>query len=792
MKILFEEYHYDKIMTLDNDKILLSKVLAEAGVNAKHVESQTRLSIDYVGYFYSQQLKDCVFILPKVLIKEDGTLLDENIKPDKVFSIDGKRTSDSPEGKLSKKIQDFVYEFSVWVYRAIDVYRHRNPDSDIAVNPEITQMGRGHRRDRYTLVDIMLALLDYNRKNQDYLTFVLRNIHRGNNKINWTRTIAKNNVIVQGCDPIYVSPVNKKKQINYDEELLVIFYSILNYIHEKYNFPVHLNANFDLIKGKRFQQYLRGTGKRRLKQIKYKYFSDRDLVIWDLCYAFFDHAYKVAIQCDVHDYLLVHDFHAVFEDMIDELLSDKDSEIEKMKLQDDNKRLDHLYRYYGLTEDKKKAYYIGDSKYYPLGASIPDSSVAKQYTYARNLVQYDMDLFNSEKEDDRRKALGYRDEITEGYDIVPNFFISAQIKDVSEKGYKDDQIERKPIGDNKNFHISCHFKNRLYDRDTILVSHYNVNFLFVLALYAKDRHSEQKNWSNIVKEKFRKEIIAGLNEEFDFYAMTAHADVDSENYIKENFQSVLGKVFSPFDNKNNQQYYSLALRNPESIVLSNMEEQKKLRAEIKDENEAILFQLRNAFFVESCALGKSPYEVLPKVTPQLHTVIPDSFLTMHYLENYQDTSFLIGIVKDEDHLKWIYSREGGKRDDAYNVRIGKDVSGGVVKSRDDIRHAKFVILYKEGEEQKGIYKVFRVKNIGEMTKEQMIKTGYNNPHHDKYLCYFFDEEVTIGSLNIEKIIEEDKKAFKEKTKYEQVPPKYPKGKPIYLNGKTLKEYRLNG
>ena len=64
----------------------------------------------------------------------------------------------------------------------------------------------------------------------------------------------------------------------------------------------------------------------------------------------------------------------------------------------------NLYRYYGLTKDKKEVYYIGDSKYYPLGATISDTAVAKQYTYARNLVQYHMDLFNSDKEDEKKKA----------------------------------------------------------------------------------------------------------------------------------------------------------------------------------------------------------------------------------------------------------------------------------------------------------------------------------------------------------------------------------------------------
>ena len=163
---------------------------------------------------------------------------------------------------------------------------------------------------------------------------------------------------------------------------------------------------------------------------------------------------------------------------------------------------------------------------------------------------------------------------------------------------------------------------------------------------------------------------------------------------------------------------------------------------------------------------------------------------MHHLENYPNTSFLIGTVNDEDHLHWIFSREGGKRDDAYNVRIGKAVSGGVAKTRDEIKHAKFVVLYLFGKEDEGVYKTFRVKNIGELTKEQMIKTGYKDPGHDKYLCYFFDEEVTIGKLDIERIIEDDKAAFFEAAKNKPIKDDYPEGRPIYLTGAKLIEYRL--
>lgn len=341
--------------------------------------------------------------------------------------------------------------------------------------------------------------------------------------------------------------------------------------------------------------------------------------------------------------------------------------------------------------------------------------------------------------------------------------------------------------DGKEYDISYHFKNRLFDRDTLILQTYNINFLFVLACYVQGAGEHTKEIRGI----FRENIKTVLQEQYDFYAITAHADVDSVQYLRENFQIVLGKVFQPFELDGNQQYYSLALRKPDKIELDDKQRQNELRAAIADENEAVLFQLRQAFIVEPCPLGVNPKTVLPKVNPVARVEVPKQMLTLHHLENYPETSFLIGVVNDEDHLHWIFSREGGKRDDAYNVRIGKNVPGGVVKSRDEIKHAKFVVLYLSGKENGGVYKTFRVKNIGELTKEQMIKTGYKDPGHDKYLCYFFDEEVTIGNIDIQRIIEDDQKAFFETRKNNSIENEYPKGRPIYLNGARLIEYRID-
>lgn len=394
-------------------------------------------------------------------------------------------------------------------------------------------------------------------------------------------------------------------------------------------------------------------------------------------------------------------------------------------------------------------------------------------------------MFNDGNESDRVGHIKLRDDATEGYNIIPNFFISAN------------QNSLKPIDDIKlidsdkeeghrrqQYYLSRQFENRLFDRDTFLLAHYDVNFLFVVALYGRNHAASKVQWRAKVRRMFRKEIQQMLKENFEFYAMTGKSDVNPEAYIKENFQQLLGKVYHPFENRENsdQQYFSLALRKPEK------EMNASVREKVANENEAVMFDLKQAFYVARCPLGVDPRtlpeDVMPKVEPHPHDVIPTQFLTMHYLENYPTTTFLVGIVNGIDHLNWIFSRIGGKRDDAYNVRLGKDAHGGVVKSRDYVKHAKFVILYQAGEDK--VYKAFRVKNTGELTREQMIKQGYLNPHHDKYFCYFFDEEITLGDFDINGIIEADKKSYYADVTHKEA---YPNGQPIYITGEDLIKFR---
>lgn len=601
MKLLIEEYQYNAKDVVD----VLDGLFTLQDVDNK-------ISVSYVGYYYNPKIKDCVLILPKVLLDEPQKR-DENDRgrvfgkydPAKLIHLD------RDEVKLEPHEKKFLYEFAVWIHRAIVVYNTANENNGIVLRREIESDGNGTKKKSNTLLDVILNLIRFNKENRSFFTFILKNIHSGFNKINWGKTISSTATVVQGEEPIYLNPVNKKRQVNFDEELIVIFFSILNYVAERFGFRTEIPFGFKLITGNQFERYINGFGMRRLRQIKYKYYSDIAVRLWDLCYAFFDKTYQIKMSTSQSEYLLVKSFHIVFEAIIEELIGDNDVPA-GLKEQEDGKLVDHFYTYKGLIsnrEEENDVYYIGDSKYYKIGSDPKGEAVYKQYTYARNVIQWNLNLFLDEKskdsEKDRYKNIRLRDDITEGYNVIPNFFVSANINPAT-LSYEDKTEEHK-----KQPPISRHFNNRLYDRDTLILSHYDMNFLYVLSLYARNNASAKEAYKSSVREKFRKSIQEILNKSFTFYAMEAHPDVDGVKYLKEHFKDVVGKVFSPYQTDN---IYSLALDRS------------------YPESQELIDKLKEDFYVAECRLGKEPSSVIQRAKEQVggtirKVVYEGSFLT---------------------------------------------------------------------------------------------------------------------------------------------------------------------
>lgn len=778
MYILFEEHQYESSR--------VEKVLKDIYVLQ---DVDKRVSVQYVGYFYNPHLHDCVFILPKVLLTEQETLVGvkqesgEPVTPEMVLEPKGQE-------KLSKEYRKFIYEFSVWIYRALNVFYKSNPKSKAILYKHLPQAGKGRRHQAKTYLDIVLSLINFNQENRDFVLFTIKNLHRGNNKINWTRTISHSQAFVQDKDVVYLNPVNKKRIVNYEEELFVIFYSILNYLNGAYGFHTPINIQYDLITGKQFKQYMHGMGKTRLMQIKYKYFSDKALQLWDLCYVFFENSYRIAINTNAQEYLLAKSFNIVFEAMIDELIGTPHHDIPKgLADQDDGKRVDHMYTDLALTsaetQTNREVYYIGDSKYYKSGHPLTSESIYKQYTYARNVIQWNINLFLSDDtaydELDKQKRQADRGSfgdirlqdasMTEGYDVIPNFFISAFVNDDLRYNVQENIRPHKDRNEEHCTKVSYQFPDRLFDRDTLFLSQYDVNFLYVLFLYARNKANEKSQWKEYVRKKFRDEIRAVIQNEFMIYAMRARLGVDGALYLQQHFYELNGRVFQPYGEER-MTYFAYARP-----------------AKNLEKTQAQYDELSRYFVIEKCGMGQDPQDVLKPAIEQelLQPVAHSQWLTLHYLERYADKGILVGYYKDEEHLKWILGHND-KGSLVYNVRLQVKGEGPRAGSHSagfySKKNVQFVVLYTDGVEQTGEYRVFHVKDTAsKVTEERMRGTWYPFDVKGPHFFFRFDEEVTLGKLQIRELLAHLRiKHLEEFGSYEE-------GEPMFTTAKSILEYR---
>lgn len=561
MYIIFEEHQYNAETVKD-----VLRGISELQDVDKMV------SVSYVGYYYEPHIHDCVFILPKVLLNEQDQLVvseDDTLDPELIITPKGQ------EKHLTLEYRKFLYEFAVWIYRTIAVYHQQNQSSQAIYYRRLPQSGAGSRHKANTYLDIILSLIQFNNENQDFFLYVVKNIHSGFNKINWTRTISNTPAHLQDNVPLYLNPVNKKRQINFDEELFIIFFSILNYINEEYGFRTPISLQYELLTKSQFEMYRKGYGRTRLREIRYKYFSDKTLLLWDLCYAFFDSSYQLAVNTDNKEYLLAKKYNIIFEAMIDDLIGTPHKDIPKgLADQADDKQVDHLYTDLALTSsetEKREVYYIGDSKYYKMSTPLSKTSIAKQYTYARNVIQWNIDMWKNNSEgrrlrdettDEFRRVRLRPDSATEGYDIIPNFFLSADVDPLRKYNRGKDAAghdlnihPRIENGEEKTF-VQSHFDNRLFDRDSLLLLYYDVNFLFIVRMYARNNAAEKAEWKTKVREIFRKKIQKVLADKYNFYALAPKPYTYAEGYMQENLKTLIGKVYAPFDN---HEMYVLAL-----------------------------------------------------------------------------------------------------------------------------------------------------------------------------------------------------------------------------------------
>lgn len=608
MLLFIEGYPYN-LDDIVRDRLTVRDVLKDVvSIPVK----EDKYSFGYVGYCYSKPAKDVIFFLPKVVLtgeqnEENGDDTIFGASPQEIIDFESDRIKNKFTEEGCKEYKEFLSTLSIWIYRTISVYKQTHNDN-ILESKEYQTESRGRKQKHNTLLDVIIALRDFNRDNQDYLTFIVKNVHSGCNKINWNKTIASSQAFIQDNTPIYIEPVNRKKMVNFDEELLIIYFSILNYIRETHGFSFDINIHYHLINPDKLRRtYIKkNMGCRRLKQIKYKYFSDKALRIWDLCYAFFDREYKIAMNRQSEDFLLAKDFDHIFEVMIDTLVggNDKQNLPRELTEQKDGKLVDHMFIGQGLIEQSdlpsELTYYIGDSKYYKRSkndrTALGYKSIYKQYTYARNVIQWNMNLFLDGNDNGEQPQL--RDALTEGYNPIPNFFISARIPNKQNGGlnflsFDDRELKTQEGG----IQLNRQFENRLFDRDTLLLCHYDVNFLYIVSLYGRNNKSAQNIWREYVRKEFRSRIQSTLNQLYTFRTIQPREGMDCYQFLKDNFSQLNGKLYRP---KTDSNYLVLALMkdDEESKILW-----KKLKVrdgviteEIK-ENKSVVQNVQSYFHV---------------------------------------------------------------------------------------------------------------------------------------------------------------------------------------------------
>lgn len=749
MKLFIEGHEYKD----EASKALLKRIL--------NFEQGGVYSTDMVGYYYSNDVKDTVFFLPKVVMDRNN-LVFSHCTPEKI--IDLQAALDNKD--INDDEYRFIYGLSVWIYRAINVFRHTADDQHrkILLYRDIPSDTMSGQYVYNTFLDILISLQRFNDENQNYFTFVLKNIHSGFNKINWTKTICRGQAVIQDDAPVYIDVVNRKRQVNLEEELFIIFFSILHHMQVKYGFPVKINYNFPLITDEAFENYLDGYGEMRLIQIRHKYFADKQVQMWQLCYDFFSQQSQIHNNANYSDHLLAKDFNIVFEEMIDHLLSEKDKRVDKMKLkeQTDGKRVDHIYAWDGLMHKENEIFYIGDSKYYKQKNDPREYSVYKQYTYARNVIQANLDLFNQKDANGKKKYkpvedyLIYRDRDTEGYNITPNFFIRAHVPE--DRGYDYDDLENK--GEMERI---IHFENRLFDRDTLLLQHYDINFLYVLSVYGSEDVLAQENFKFKARKLFRDKIMEDIQAKYKFFSLQLKpieiviSDDDEESgastFDKMNrlieqkyFHKLLGKAFRPFDE---EEFLYLSLDKND---------------EFYEENMKLLSDLSQDFNIREYQLGTDPREPINKFYQLLEPFVATSGIIkksessekLHLFSDLGNEIFLIGGYRsgDKNQLKWIIEHA------QYNVRYDERLKGRKIPVRngairdlnEKVVSARFLILYEIADESHKFYHIYRLGGYKVRTEMWMNNHGYERPS-GQYVVYEIIKEEKFETASLERMID---------------------------------------
>lgn len=707
----------------DYQRSLLEKVFGEehSRVISRGNLKDSKALLDCVGYYYNPELQH-VFILPKVFYKNG-----------KGFGFlelsDNAPVVNSSDLASSMKIngwkEDILTDLPIYLYQAIEKYRKREQNTLTTEKDFVQNVLSSKKGETETsLMDVIISLRDFYNENQNLFVLTFKQIHSGYNKINWGKTIKTQNPVIKKKSVIYPVVVNQRKEINYDEELLIILFNTLRYINNEYHFRFDVDQPYNVLPDKEFKVLLtKGKITKRLVSIRNNYYNEKFVRLWDLLFLFASKTSQISKSKDNEEYLLIRDFNIVFEDMIEVLLGDPDAPQNLIK-QADGKIVDHLFKGTSLTTSGKQIYYVGDSKYYKEGAIPVGDALFKQYTYAKNIIQTQLDWYHK-----KRIHLKYRDELTEGYNITPNFFISGRVE--KSYTYSSPELHLQDYEFERNFQ----FKNRVFDRDTLFLRLYDINFLFALYAYVNKAQSVRTKFKTEAKEIFRTDFIKYIDTEHDFYLLQQREDGEIRRLVDKHFRNLNGKVFCPYDK--DEEHYGLLMMGLERTAYK--------------ENAELLSILSKDFIIKEYHLGIEPYvyyngylfgEEVSR-TMVLRDILKESD------GKYRRESVVIGCYNSLEHKEWIL------KNNLYNVRFNAGRAGAVYDRTQQVFTASTIILYDYNNPEADADCYVLTGETMLIGKEGMEDLGYPKSTWDgneEYLVYKLGWKMG-GALKIGDILE---------------------------------------
>lgn len=521
MRLLIEKYKYPP------------SVLDALGIPDEWQQTLTdgKKYVDKVGYFKADTEHEPIFILPKIFDNEHIAF--GHIKVEELATL--ATTEVFKKHPESQRYLEWLYRFSLSLYLSLREYRRRNLNTVLSNKTPFRNIIAHTPDDETSELELVLSLLEFYRNNHDLIVFTEKQFESQHfRKTNWSKTIrTQQPFFTENNAPVYLKTVDKQRHRNNEEELLIIFYSVLMDFKKQYGFRIDLHTTLTLI-DKIDTPSVSARLIRRLRDLKSVYFADRFRKLLTLLLLYFQRKAEAKTRQGGKEYLLCHDYHLVFEDMVDVLLSDEKMD-EKLKHQSDGKIVDHLFSHQSLFAPDA-IWYVGDSKYYKETTRLSENAVYKQHTYAKNIIQYNINLFNN-----KEPATGrYRDELTEGYNVTPNFFIQAFVH--HDDLFKSDH-EFAFDTEKKDGLLNYHFENRLFDRDTLSIHSFKINFLFVLRSYITRNYAQRDDFKTKAIQTIRKNVLSFYNRHYDFYTINFGDSNALKTFVNTHFKDLNGKIY---------------------------------------------------------------------------------------------------------------------------------------------------------------------------------------------------------------------------------------------------------